>query len=88
MDIQEIAGEEMRKEILLRGEIAKIVQKILAVYRASNCFLLCAQEYCKHVAVQLNDQERDALPSVIKEFITSNSLHFDANIDNGEGAGR
>lgn len=78
----------MRKEILLRGEIAKIVQKILAVYRASNCFLLCTQEYCKHVAVQLNDQERDTLPSVIKEFVTPDGLHFDVNVDNGEGAGR
>lgn len=73
----------MRKETKLRGEIANVVQKILAIYRGSNSFLLCAQEYCKHLA-----SERDVLPTVIKEFVSADRLFSDSGLHNGKAGGK
>ena len=68
-------------EIFLRTEIANIVQKILAMFRASSCFLYCAQEYCKHVVT--NWSESDVLPSIINECITTEGVYIDTSEDSG-----
>ncbi|XP_028394275.1 uncharacterized protein LOC114518472 [Dendronephthya gigantea] len=73
----DVLSEETRKEISLRSEIAIIVQKILAMYRASSCFLHCAQEYCKHVVRNRSDDHAEALPTIIKEIISTNSVYID-----------
>ena len=74
---------ETRKEISLRSQIATVVQKILAIYKASNCFLYCARQYCEHVVENMSDSQ--TLPNIIHEIITTEGVHIDANDNDGSG---
>ena len=77
-------SEETRKEISLRTEVAVIVQKTMAVYASSNCFLYSAQQYCKHVVNIINDG-RQAVPNIINELITTEGINIDEHDDEGSG---
>ena len=60
-----------------------IVQKILAMYKASRCFLYCAQEYCKHAVRNWSDNE--AIPNIINELITTEGFYIDTAEDEDSG---
>lgn len=67
----------------LRTEVTTVVQKILAVYKASNCFVYCAQRYCEHVVQNVSDSQ--ALPNIIHEIITTEGVHIEAHDDEDSG---
>jgi hypothetical protein len=53
------------------------------MYKASSCFLYCAQEYCKHVIRNWSDSQ--TLPNIINELITTEGIRINTPEDEYSG---